>query len=79
MFGFLKKETVNKVINIEGMSCGHCKAGVEKALNDISGVKAVVNLDKKIADVKLTKDISDDILKTAVENLGFEVVSIELA
>lgn len=77
MFGFLKKETVKKIMHIEGMHCGHCKANVEKSLNAISGVSAVVDLEKKLAEVTLNKEITDDTLKEAVENLGFEVVSIE--
>lgn len=79
MFEFLKKEIAKKTIHIEGMSCGHCKASVEKALNAISGVSAAVDLDKKIAAVKLTKEVSDDALKTAVEDLGFEVTGVETA
>lgn len=77
MFGFGKKEETSKTMHIEGMHCGHCKANVEKALNAIAGVTAEVNLDTKTAEVKLTKTVGNDILKTAVEDLGFEVVSID--
>lgn len=77
MFGFGKKEETARTMRIEGMHCGHCKANVEKALNAISGVKAEVNLDAKTAELKLTKDISDSTLKTAVEDLGFEVIGID--
>jgi copper chaperone CopZ len=38
-----------KIMKIEGMTCGHCQARVEKALNAISGVTANVDLKKKIA------------------------------
>lgn len=76
MFGFNKNKTT-KIIHIEGMHCGHCKANVEKAMNAISGVKAEVDLDKKIAEVKMKKTVDDSTLKTAVEDLGFEVISIE--
>ena len=35
------------IIKIEGMSCGHCKAAVEKALKAVPGIEtAVVNLKK---------------------------------
>lgn len=77
MFGLGKKEEMTKTMHIEGMRCGHCKANVEKALNAISGVKAEVNLDTKTAALNLTKAVSDDTLKNAVENLGFEVTGIE--
>lgn len=77
MFGFGKKEETVKTMHIEGMHCGHCKANVEKALNALGGVSAEVNLDAKTAEVKLTKTVGDDVLKTAVEDLGFEVTGIE--
>ena len=36
-----------KTMKIEGMSCGHCSARVEQALNAIDGVSAKVNLEVK--------------------------------
>lgn len=65
-----------KTIIIEGMSCGHCQARVEKALNAIEGIQASVDLASKTATVQLTKEISDDSLKTAISDAGYEVVSI---
>lgn len=75
----IEKEVDNmeKTIVIEGMSCGHCTARVEKALNSLDGVNATVDLDKKSAFVTLSKDISDDILKKAVVDAGYEVISVE--
>lgn len=35
-----------EILNVEGMSCGHCKSAVESALNNIDGVtSAEVNLE----------------------------------
>ncbi len=67
---------MNKTMNIEGMSCGHCSARVEKALNAIDGVSATVNLEEKTASIALQKEVSDDVLRKAVEDAGYEVVSI---
>jgi len=50
---------------------------VEKALNGIDGVSAQVDLDAKCADVVLTKDVPQEVLKKAVEDAGYQVVSIE--
>lgn len=69
---------MKKEIKIEGMSCNHCKAHVEKALNSIDGVTAKVNLAKKNAVVELSADVSDDTLKNAVTEAGYEVVSINV-
>lgn len=68
---------MKKVMKINGMSCGHCSGAVEKALNAIDGVKAVVNLEAKTADITLTKEVSDEVLKEAVIGAGYEVVSVE--
>ena len=66
-----------KTLLIKGMSCGHCTARVEKALNKIDGVVAVVDLDSNSAKLTLTKDVSDETLKTAVDNVGYEVVGVQ--
>lgn len=67
---------MKKIMVIEGMSCSHCSASVEKALNAISGVQAKVDLNKKSATVNLQADVKDETLKNAVEEAGYEVVSI---
>ncbi len=67
---------MKKVIEINGMTCGHCQARVEKALNGIDGVEAKVDLKKKQATVQMTKEVSDETFKSVVEEAGYEVVSI---
>lgn len=63
---------MKKVINVEGMSCEHCVAAVTNALEAVDGVKsAKVSLKKKSATVKLDSDVSNDILKKAVDDAGF--------
>jgi len=68
---------MKKVISINGMSCEHCQARVEKALNAIDGVEAKVDLKKKNATVTLQSDVNDEVLKNAVKEAGYEPVSIE--
>ena len=67
---------MTKTITINGMMCAHCVAHVEKALNAIDGVSAQVSLENKNAVCTLAKDVSDDVLKNAVTEAGYEVVSI---
>ncbi len=67
---------MKKIIEIKGMSCGHCQASVEKALNAIEGVEAKVDLKRNIATVDLKTDINDETLKNAVIDAGYEVVSV---
>lgn len=71
-----EENTVNKTIHIDGMMCTHCTGRVEKALNDLPGVEATVDLDSKSAAVTCTPDVSDDTLRQAVENAGYHVTGI---
>lgn len=75
----LQKEiaTMKKTIHIEGMSCGHCQAHVEKALNDIPGVTAKVSLEENLARADVPADITDAALRAAVEEAGYTVTGIE--
>jgi len=67
---------MNKTLVIEGMTCGHCAAHVERALNALLGVLAKVDLQRKEARVEAAAEVSDDILRQAVQNAGYEVVAI---
>ena len=67
---------MTKVMTIEGMSCHHCSGRVEKALNALDGVSAVVNLEAKTATITLTKEVSDEVLTQAVTDAGYEVTDI---
>ena len=60
-----------KTVHIEGMTCEHCVA-----LNEIEGVSARVDLQKKEAVVSYDREIANDVLKKTVEKAGFQVVSI---
>lgn len=71
-----EENTVNKTIHIDGMMCTHCTGRVEKALNDLPGVEATVDLDSKSATVTCTPDVSDDTLRQAVEDAGYHVTGI---
>ena len=65
-----------KTVHIEGMTCEHCVQSVKKALNEIEGVSARVDLQKKEAVVSYDREIENDVLKKTVEKAGFQVVSI---
>jgi len=67
---------MKKVMELKGLSCGHCQKRVETALNALDGVSAEVNLAKQQAIIKLNKAVDDQTLRSAVEEAGYEVVSI---
>ena len=64
-----------KKVVISGMHCHKCVERCEKALNNLDGVSAMVDLDSKTAIVN--GEVSDEVLKETISDLGFEVVSIE--
>ena len=74
-----KVEEINKTktLSIEGMISAHCENTVKSALEAVEGVEEVnVSFENKTAVVKLNLDVSDDILKKAVEEKDYKVVEI---
>lgn len=65
-----------KILKIEGMHCDNCRNRVERAVNKIDGVVCRVNLKKKTAKVSYSREIDDELLKSTVTKLGYEVISI---
>lgn len=70
-----KEETaMTKTVIIEGMMCQNCVKHATKALNDLPGVTATVDLESKTATV--TGEVSDEAIKKAIAEAGYEVTSI---
>ena len=73
-----EEKAMTKTLTIEGMMCAHCVAHVEKALSALGGViSAKADLEDKCATVTLAAPVSDQELKDAVTEAGYEVVSIQ--
>ncbi|SHJ92551.1 copper ion binding protein [Clostridium cavendishii DSM 21758] len=69
---------MKKKILIEGMSCGHCVNHVKEALIELNGVTNVeVDLASKSAIIEATKDIKDEDIKFAIDDVGYDVINIE--
>lgn len=69
---------MKKKILIEGMSCGHCVNHVYEALDDIRATDIKVNLEEGNA-IAEVGDITDDAIKEAIEDAGYDVLEIEEA
>ena len=67
----VKPKKLDKVIRVEGMRCSNCRIRVQNKLNEMDGVNAKVNIEKKTATVQLGKDIPDEELTRAIESLGY--------
>ena len=64
------------VLNVEGMMCTHCQAHVSKALNDLEGVSAAVDLENGTATVTCPDGTDVETLKKAVADAGYTVTGV---
>ena len=72
-----EEKKMEKTLKIEGMMCGHCEARVKKTLEKIEGVtEAKVSHTAGTAIVTLSAPVADDVLKKAVEDQDYKVLSI---
>lgn len=71
-------KTMEKALKIEGMMCGHCEMHVKKALEALDGVtNAEVSHKSGTAVVTMEKELTNDVLKQAVEDQGYKVTDIQ--
>ena len=74
-----KKKLANviakKTFQVDGMMCENCEARVVRAINDIDGLAAKVNLKKKEVVVSMERKVSDEVIKAAIEKVGYTVLS----
>ena len=72
-----EESEMTKTMKIEGMMCPHCEARVKKALEALDGVtEASVSHEQDQAVVSMDRELSDEVLKKAVEDQDYAVVSI---
>ncbi len=72
------EKEMTKTMKIEGMMCGHCEARVKKCLETLEQVaEASVSHETGTAVVTLNAEIGDDVLKKAVEEQDYKVLSVE--
>ncbi len=71
-------KAMTKTLKIDGMMCPHCEANVKSTLEGLAGVAtAEVSHKTGTAVVTLETDVENSILKTAVEEKGYAVISVE--
>ena len=75
----IEKFEIHRTIDVDGMTCENCVAKVIRALEKVDGVKiAAASLEKQSAQVGLTKDISEKILREAIEKAGYHAGAITI-
>ena len=67
---------MTRTMQITGMMCQHCVAHVTKALNDIPGVTAQVQLEQGRAFVEAGPEVLDETLVQAVEAAGYHATML---
>lgn len=67
---------MRKKITVEGMSCKHCIAHVREALEELGGSEVTVSLDTKTAAADFSESVTDDSIKAAIEDAGYDVTEI---
>ena len=73
-----KKKKLSQVIGqktflVEGMSCEHCKARVEEAVNDIHGAVGHADWKKGLLTVSYAEPVDDETIRQKVERAGYHV------
>jgi copper chaperone len=66
----------SKILNIEGMSCDHCKMAVTRAVSSLEGVGSVeVSLENNTATVEFEESrLNLAVIKQAIQDQGYDVV-----
>ena len=66
----------SKVLDVEGMSCDHCRMAVTRAVSSLEGVSSVeVSLENNTATVEFEESrLPLETIKQAIEAQGYEVV-----
>ena len=65
---------MQKTIDVQGMSCDHCKMTVENAVRALSGVSKA-DVDLKAGNVSVSFDIdqvAEDKIKQAIREAGYQ-------
>ncbi len=65
-----------RVLALDGLHCANCVSGVKNALEAIPGIAADVTLKPQRAVVRMDRAIPDETLRKAVEEQGFQVISV---
>jgi len=66
---------VETTIKVNGMMCGGCENRVKNALKELAGIESVeASFAEGIVKVNSNGEISIDVIKEKIEDLGFEVI-----
>jgi len=63
------------ILNVQGMSCGHCVKAVEESVGELEGInQVIVKLDEAKVEVTFNESqLSIDKIKETIEDQGYDV------
>jgi len=64
-----------RVYSVPGISCGHCKAAIEGEVAKVEGVERI-EVDVEAKTVRVEGAASDEALRHAVDEAGYEVAGL---
>ncbi len=71
-----EKHLDGPVMGTKTMTCEHCVNNVTNAINKVAGASAKVSLKDKEAIISYDRELSNIELRKAVEDAGYEVISL---
>jgi copper chaperone len=64
-----------RLYSVPGISCGHCKAAIEGEVGKVAGVERV-EVDVEARTVRVEGAASDESVRGAVDEAGYEVAGL---
>ncbi len=64
-----------RLYSVPGISCGHCKAAIEGEVGKVAGVEQV-EVDVEARSVRVEGSASDEAVRAAVDEAGYEVAGL---
>lgn len=73
----IEKFPIHRTIDVDGMTCEKCIYKVVRALEKVDGVTiAAASLEKQSAQVGMKSDVSDDVLRDAINRAGYHAGAV---
>ena len=73
----IERFPIHRTIDVDGMTCEKCIFKIVRALEKIDGVTiAAASLEKQAAQVGLKEEISDDVLREAINKAGYKAGAV---
>jgi len=69
---------MKQLIEIKGMSCGHCAEHVKDALIELKNVeKVIVNLELNNVVITVGKKVEKELIASAINEIGYKVTKVK--